>query len=100
MFGGDITVNGNVTVVDGAVLNDHAFSFAAHVVINGNVKVGKDAVLGLGSYNPFAVHDTTVNGNIQANQPRTLYLTFTTIHGNVHSNGGSGPGLNFRPRTM
>ena len=95
MFGGDLTINGNVTVADGGVLNDHAFSFADHVVINGNVLVGKDAVLGLGSYNPFAVHDTTVNGNIQANQPRTLYLTFTTVHGNVHSNGGSGPGLNF-----
>lgn len=95
LFGGDVTVNGNVTVVDGAVLNDHAFSFADHVLINGNVRVGKGAVLGLGSYDPFAVHDTTVNGNIDANQPLTLYLTFTTVHGNVHSNGGSGPGLNF-----
>ncbi|MEZ4503039.1 MAG: hypothetical protein R3C39_10475 [Dehalococcoidia bacterium] len=77
-----------MTVADGAVLNDHAFSLADHVLITGNVKVGKGAVLGLGTYDPGATHDTVVNGNIEANQPLTLYVTFTTVHGNVISNGG------------
>ena len=94
---GDVIVNGNVTVKDGAVLNDHAnFSQADSVTINGNVKVDKGAVLGLGLYcfsascpdlNITSV-DTTVNGNIIANQPKTLYISFTTVHGNVISNGG------------
>lgn len=88
LFGGDVTVNGNVTVADGATLNDHAFSHANHVTINGNVKVGRDAVLGLGTYNPYAIHDTTVNGNIIANHPKTLYVSYTTVHGNLISNGG------------
>jgi hypothetical protein len=87
-FGGDVTVNGNVTVADGAILNDHAGSAANHVLITGNVKVGKGAVLGLGTYNPYAIHDTTVNGSIVANHPMTLYLSFATVHGNVVSNGG------------
>jgi len=97
-FGGDVTVNGNVTVADGALLNDHAFSpLATHVVITGNVRVGKGAVLGLGTYNPAAVHDTTVYGNIVANQPLSLYLSFATVQGNVVSNGGgSGPNGAFR----
>lgn len=94
-FGGDVTVNGNVTVADGAVLNDHAGSGADHVLITGNVKVGKGAVLGLGTYNPSAIHDTTVNGNIVANQPLSLYLSFATVHGNVVSNGG-GTAADFR----
>jgi len=87
-FGGAVVVNGNVTVKDGAALNDHAFSYATHVTINGHVKVGRGAVLGLGTYNPEAIHDTTVNGNIIANHPKTLYLSFTTVHGNVVSKGG------------
>jgi len=86
MFGGDVTVNGKVTVADGAVLNDHAFSLAANVVINGDVTVGRGAVLGLGSY--FSPQSTTVNGNITAHQPLTLYLSQVTVHGNVVSNGG------------
>jgi hypothetical protein len=94
-FGGDVTVNGNVTVANGAVLNDHAGSGADHVLITGNVKVGKGAVLGLGTYNPYAIHDTTVNGDIVANQPLSLYLSFATVHGNVVSNGG-GTAADFR----
>jgi hypothetical protein len=94
-FGGDVIVNGNVTVANGAVLNDHAGSGADHVLITGNVKVGNGAVLGLGTYNPHAIHDTTVNGNIVANQPLSLYLSFATVHGNVVSNGG-GSATDFR----
>jgi hypothetical protein len=94
-FGGDVTVNGSVTVMKGAVLNDHAGSNANHVLITGNVKVGKGAILGLGTYNPFATHDTIVNGSVVADQPLSLYLSFATVHGNVVSNGG-GTAADFR----
>jgi hypothetical protein len=36
-----------------------------------------------------------VDGNIVADAPMSLYLSAITIHGNLVSNGGSGPGLNF-----
>src|SRR5581483_5827900 len=69
------------------------------VHINGNAVVGKNAVLGLGKYGPPGIRtDTVVDGNIIGNQPRDLYLSGITVHGNVISNGG-GPGtgefLNF-----
>jgi hypothetical protein len=89
-----VTINGNVTVADGAYL-DAAYS-GTKLIINGNVKVGKGARLGLGcAYN---YHDCgmsldwlgniVVNGNIDANQALTMYLDFTVINGNVVSNGG------------
>jgi autotransporter-associated beta strand protein len=81
--------NGNLTVANGALLNDHDFSTAS-VTVEGNVKVGKGAVLGLGSYNPFSGQHTTVAGNIVATQPLSLYLSFMTVHGNLISNGGGG----------
>jgi hypothetical protein len=101
-FSGDVTINGDLTIADGAVLNNHATQIpfqSAHVTINGNVKVGKGAVLGLGNYGPPGIKtNTVVNGNINANQPLDLYLSGITVHGNVNSNGG-GPGtsqfLNF-----
>ena len=93
---GTVTINGNLTVAAGAVLNDHAGS-PATVIVTGNVKVGKGAVLGLGTYDPTGSRDTTVGGNIVANQPLSLYLSFITVHGNVISNGGgSGPAGPFR----
>ena len=87
--GQPVTVDGNLTVADGAVLNDHDATTAS-VTVNGNVKVGKGAVLGLGSYNPYSGQTTVVNGNVEADQPLSLYLSFMTIHGNLHSNGGGG----------
>ena len=87
--GAVITINGNLVVADGAALNDHAASTAT-VVVNGNVQVGKGAVLGLGTYNPFAPHNSSVSGNVVANQPLSLYLSFLTVHGNLVSNGGGG----------
>lgn len=92
--GGTIEINGNLVVEEGAILNDHAGPVAS-VHVTGNVRVDKGAVLGLGSYNPTAVQTTVVDGNVQANQPGTLYLSFMTIHGNVMSNGGGDPGRNF-----
>jgi hypothetical protein len=101
-FNGDVTINGDLTVADGGILNNHASGVpfaSAHVVINGNVKVGKGSVLGLGNYGPPGIKtNTVVNGNINANQPLDLYLSGITVHGSVNSNGG-GPGttqfLNF-----
>jgi hypothetical protein len=93
-FGGNVTVNGNLTVADGAILNDHAAS-TAKVHVTGNVLVGKGAVLGLGDYNPVGPHGSTVDGNIIANEPLTLYVGAVTIGGNLVSNGGGDPGRNF-----
>lgn len=87
--GATITIDGNLTVADGAALNDHAAATAT-VTVSGNVLVGKGAVLGLGTYNPFAPHNSSVGGNVIANQPLSLYLSFLTIHGNLVSNGGGG----------
>ncbi len=87
--GAVITVDGNLVVVDGASLNDHAASTAT-VTVSGNVLVGKGAVLGLGTYNPAAPHNSSVDGNIIANQPLSLYISFLTVHGNLVSHGGGG----------
>ena len=94
--GAPVTVDGNLTVADGAILNDHAFSFAV-VHVTGNVLVGKGGILGLGKYGPphLPQTGTVVDGNIVANQPTSLYLSAITVHGNLVSNGGSGPGRNF-----
>ena len=96
VFGpGTMTINGHLTIADGGILNDHA-SGQATVHITGNVKVGKAGVLGLGNYNPVPPHTSAVvDGNVVANDPATLYLGGMTIHGNLVSNGGSGPGRNF-----
>src|SRR5262249_33760638 len=92
--GGTIEIRGNLVLEDGAILNDHAGPVAsAHVA--GNVKVGKGAVLGLGSYNPFAQQETVVDGNVVATQPGPLYLSFMTIRGNLTSNGGGDAERNF-----
>jgi hypothetical protein len=90
-FGGDVTVNGNLKVADGAILNDHAFSHAV-VHVTGNVIVGEGAVLGLGRYGPPPAPQTgtVVDGNIVADGPLSLYLSGITVHGNVISNGGGG----------
>ncbi len=94
---GTLTINGNLMVADGAILNDHTATSGGVVVhVTGNVLVGKGAVLGLGNYNPVPPHNSaTVGGNVIANQPLTLYLGGMTVHGNVISNGGGDPQRNF-----
>src|SRR3954453_24054117 len=92
--GGSVTIAGNLTVADGAILNDHAAS-SAKVHVTGNVLVGKGAVLGLGDYNPVGPHGSTVDGNVVAKEPLTLYIGAATIRGNLVSNGGGDPGRNF-----
>ena len=87
-----MTINGNLTIADGAQLNDHASGQAEPVHITGNVTVGKGAVLGLGDYNPVPPHTSAVvDGNISAHQPETLDLGGMTVHGNVVSSGGGNP---------
>ena len=91
-----MTITKNLTVAPGAQLNPHAATFAV-VHVMGNVKVGKDGILGLGQYGPPTIQQTgtVVDGNIEAHQPQSLYLSAITIHGNLSSDGGNGPGLNF-----
>jgi hypothetical protein len=82
VHGANVTINGNLTLADGAVFNAlFDPSNAVHVI--GNVKVGQGALLGLG-YGTAVV----VDGNVNANQPLSLYLGNMTVHGNVTSNGG------------
>jgi len=89
-----VTVNGNVTVANGAYLD--AAYLGTRLTINGNITVGKGAKLGLGC--TFGYHDcglvpvwagnVNVSGNVVANSALTMFIDFTTIHGNVVSNGG------------
>lgn len=91
-----ITINGNLTIAPGASLNAHAATQAT-VHVTGNVIVGQGAIVGLGRYGPptIAQSGTVVDGSVVADQPQSLYLSAITVHGNLVSNGGSGPGLNF-----
>src|SRR5579884_469171 len=97
--GSTLTVNGNLTLAPGACLD--AFTLAT-VTVSGNVLVQRGAVLALGCspgalgppFDQAPCYGQTTNdvvgGNIVANQPLTMYLTASTIHGNVISNGGGG----------
>lgn len=85
MAPGSVTINGDLTLTDGAVFA--GFGSSAHVT--GSVKVGKGAQLLLGwNASPGALGPDVVDGNIVANQPLSLYLGNITVHGNVVSNGG------------
>jgi hypothetical protein len=90
-YGASVQINGDLTVADGASLNDHGAEAwkVAQMHIAGDVKVGKGAVLGLG-YNATegTLGPDTVGGNIVANQPLALQLGNVTVGGNVISNGG------------
>jgi hypothetical protein len=91
MFGGGtVTVRHNLMVAAGASLNDHAASPETTLHVGGNVLVGKGAIAGLGTYNPAAPHDSVVDGNVIANHPLSLYISFMTIHGSLISLGGGG----------
>jgi hypothetical protein len=98
-----VTIEGNLTIAAGASLNAHDMLYgaptAANVLVSGNVIVHRGGTLGLGEYYygppPYPGPPTVVEGNIIADQPQSLYLSFITVQGNVVSHGGSGPGLNF-----
>jgi hypothetical protein len=92
--GAEITIKGNLTVADGAVLNEHAGSTAI-VHVTGNAAVGRGGVLGLGTYIPGPDHTAAiVDGNVIATGAATLYLSRATVHGNVIVTGGGDPGRN------
>ena len=91
--GTTVTINGDLRVADGAILNDHAGS-STIVTITGNVKVDKGAVLGLG-YGPQEETPAFVGGSIHASDPLTLYIGHVTVGGNVISNGGGAADRNF-----
>lgn len=82
---GALTVNGDLTVADGAVF----VGFGPPIHITGNVKVGKGSLFALG-YNAGEgeLGPDVVDGNIVANQPLSMYLGNSTVHGNFVSNGG------------
>ncbi|MBS1878487.1 MAG: hypothetical protein JST31_03135 [Actinobacteria bacterium] len=91
---GEVTINGNLSVAPGAVLNDHAMS-SATVHVTGNVMVGAGGVVGLGTYAPAPSHDSAVvDGNVIGNGAATLYLGGMTIHGNLLVKGGGDAGRN------
>jgi hypothetical protein len=92
--GPKVTVNGNLIVAKGATLNDHAASTTT-VAVTGNVIVGSGGILGLGTYDPTAPHNSEVGGSIIAMDPTSLYVSFVKVHGDFVSSGGSGPGRNF-----
>jgi len=92
-FGANVQINGNLTVANGASLNDHGAEMWMHgqMHITGNVTVGTGAVLGLGwnsAHGDGELGPDTVGGNIVANQPLALQLGEVTVGGNVISNGG------------
>jgi hypothetical protein len=105
--GATITVDGALRVARGASLNAHdtvdgtpdGAPLAVTVRVAGNVTVDRGGTLGLGQYYygppPYPGPATVVDGNITADQPQSLYLSFITVRGNIVSHGGRGPGLNF-----
>jgi hypothetical protein len=99
-YGANVQINGDLTIADGASLDDHGAELWMHAQmhITGNVHVGKGAVLGLGwnGGGPLFPPDggegklgpDTVGGNIIADQPLALQIGQVTINGNLISNGG------------
>jgi hypothetical protein len=100
--GANVQINGDLTVVDGASLDDHGAEgwvyppsgphwVGAEIHITGNIHVGKGAALGLGWNSPQgegSLGPDTVGGNIIADQPLALQIGQVTIDGNLISNGG------------
>lgn len=91
---GTVTIDGNLTVAPGAVLNDHAAA-PAIVYVTGNVSVGQGGVVGLGSYAPTGSHSSAVvGGNVIGNGAASLYLGGMTVRGNLIVDGGGDAGRN------
>ena len=92
-YGADVRINGNLTVANGASLDDHGAEMwmKAQVHVAGNVYVGRDAVMGLGWNSPQgegSLGPDTVGGSIVANQPLAIQVGQVTIGGSLISNGG------------
>jgi hypothetical protein len=61
-----------------------------HVTVNGNVSVGDGATFVLGAEDTPEL-TSTITGSVQASNPLNLQIHFTTINGRIESHGGSGP---------
>jgi hypothetical protein len=98
--GGDVIVNGDVTVTKGATLLANFPAGTplgpegdANVLVKGSVFVGERAVLLLGcSLGIGCVNTTfdTVKGNVAASNALGVVLHSDVIGGNVHFDGGGG----------
>ena len=93
VFGpGTMTINGNLTIADGAQLNDHA---SGHVQTRcTSPETSQSARAPFSDWvttTPSSHESAIVDGNVTAHQPETLYLGGMTVHGNVVSNGGGNP---------
>lgn len=92
---GKIAITGNLVVAPGGILNDHAAATAT-VHIKGNATVGQGGVLGLGMYGegPVPHNLALVDGSVLANGAASLYLSGTTVRGDVVVKGGGDPTRN------
>lgn len=97
---GTVTIDGKLTVANGAALD--ATSKTARLVVTGNVWVGNGALFGMGCGSEdgcLGSNSARVNGNIVADQPLGLIIHGSTINGNIELHGGGG-GLTCEPTPM
>jgi hypothetical protein len=90
-YGAHVQINGDLTISNGAKLNDHGAEgwMNAEIHVTGDITVGKGAVLGLGWNAPEGtLGPDTVGGDIVANRPLAMQIGSVTIGGNLISNGG------------
>jgi hypothetical protein len=80
-----LTIDGNLTLANGSVFA----GFGPAVHITGDVLVGRGAQFALGYNRPEGVlGPDTVDGNVVAYQPLSLYIGNSTVHGSLVSIGG------------
>lgn len=97
------SVGGNLRLAPGACLDGYT---RGSIEVGGNLLVGKGAILGLGcsiqaegpdspciTTDPSFQTNDVVNGNLIATGAYTMYITSSTIRGNLISNGGGDPSL-------
>jgi hypothetical protein len=73
------------------VVPDDAFCFSeGPITVRRGLRIGEGATFVLGSEdNP--VDTGTINGGVQATNPASVQIHFTTINGGINIQGGSGP---------
>ena len=92
VFGpGTMTINGKLTIADGAQLNDHASGWQSRCTSLGTSRSATAPFSDWATTTRAPHNSAIVDGNVTAHQPETLYLGGMTVHGNVVSNGGGNP---------